>query len=74
MNQRKMWQIIINNLMQTPIERSNHRFDTTYDGEILCRTEDDANCVADFLEAFGFGDVHTSENDDEDFRWEVYID
>jgi hypothetical protein len=74
MTQQEMFEIIINSLMQTPIENSNHRFDTSYDDEILCKTEDDANCIADFLEAMGFDTVLTKEIEDDTFSWAVYLD
>lgn len=74
MTQQEFWEIVVNSLRQTPIEQSNHRFEVNYDDEIMCRTEEDANCIADFLESMGFDVVHTSESDDEDFKWLLYID
>ena len=70
------WELIVNSLRETPVHKPNHRFDVNYDDEILCRTEEDANCLADFLESLGFDLVYVSENEDSDdeFKWEVYID
>ena len=76
MTPEEMWEIVVNSLRKTPIEKGRHRFEVNYDDEILCRTEDDANCIADFLESLGFDVVHVNqdEDSDEDFSWMVYID
>lgn len=76
MTQAEIWEIIINSLMQTPIEKTNHRFDCSYDGVIYCKTEGDANCLADFFESIGFDYIGTRQCDDEGdgFNWEIYID
>ena len=55
-------------------ERHTGRFEISSDGEILCRTEDDAECIADFLEALGWDVIHTSCNDDAYWSWRVYPD
>lgn len=55
--------------------KNEHRFQCNDNGEILCKTEEDAMCIADFLEAVGFDVVHASENEEADtWRWEVYPD
>lgn len=72
------WDMIIDLLKTNEI--NVHRFEVNNDAEVLCRTEDDANCIADFLEALlGYNDLHTSSygGDDEwidGFRWRVYPD
>ena len=53
------------------------RFDVSGDDEILCKSEADADCIADFLEALGVSDpIHTSEIEESDpiYKWEVYPD
>ena len=68
------WEMICNWLRNNPISKNNYRFDVNNDDEILCRNESDANCIADFFESVGIDVVHTSETDDEDFKWSIYID
>ena len=57
----------------------NARFLIHPDGEILCRTEEDASCVADFIESFTMLNIltHEIEKDEGDwypYTWTVYPD
>ncbi len=59
------------------VPESFPRFDISGDDEILCKTEADADCIADFLKALGVSDpIHTSEIEEGDpvYKWEVYPD
>ena len=67
------WEMIVKGIL----ESSQMRFDVNDDDEILCKTEEDANCIADFLEVLGFGTMHTSfdeENKGAAYPWSVYPD
>ncbi len=45
------------------------RFDVNNDFDIVCKTKEDAECIADFLEVLGF-DIHTSYEN----NYLVYVD
>lgn len=70
------WNEIINAMIDTePKGNGTPRFNINDNEEILCKTEEDANCIADFLENLGFDTIHTSYNADAfEYRWEVYPD
>lgn len=52
------------------------RFDLNDDDEIMCKTEEDAHCIADFIEDLIHEDVHVNKNEDtgDEFHWVVYPD
>ena len=74
------WNDVINGLRSNlydpnGIPKSFPRFDVSGDDEIMCKTKDDAYCVADFLEAMGVSKpIHASkiEEGDSIYKWEVY--
>lgn len=67
------WANIIDSMIETDTGEDVPRFDVSNDDEILCKTEEDANCIADFLRALGF-DICTAENENAkgNYRYEVY--
>lgn len=61
----KIWAYLIESLKENEIIRGNRKFWT--DGnEILCKSEEDANIVADFLNDLGFEDIRTGYYDPEE--------
>ena len=48
------WEMIIDNLVES--DKHLDRFEVNYDREIICKTKEDADCIADFLECI-FNDV-----------------
>lgn len=70
------WDMIIDNLKES--DKHLERFEINEDGEILCKTEEDANCLADFIECLLDDVVCTSfyESDhkwSDAFRWELHL-
>ena len=70
------WDMIVDNLKES--DKHLSRFEINEDDEILCKTEEDANCIADFIECLLNDVVCTSSyvNDDkwdDGFRWELHL-
>ena len=71
------WDMVIDNLIES--DKHLGRFEINNNREILCKTEEDANCIADFLECL-FDDVvctstYVDDNNWTDgFRYELHLD
>ena len=71
------WETILN-LMER-FQNGSARFSIHPNGEILCRTGEDANCIADFIENLTNFTMITNELEKEDgdwypYTWTVYPD
>ena len=64
---------LITEALEENCDKDHKAFWVNQDGEIECKTEFDANLVADLLEDCGCDVMHTSYNEDLDI-WEVYPD
>lgn len=70
------WGSLVESILNYTDEKKHPRFAISYDDNILCETERDANIIADFLEATLFDVIHTRRLDEPDgrWKWEVYPD
>ena len=55
--------------------KTDFRFEISDIDTILCESNADADCIAEFLEQCGIAEiVHTRKTDDLTYEWEVYTD
>ena len=71
-----MWNALLHHIAET--DRHIDRFELTEDGEILCKTKEDADCLSDFLECVFDEIVCTAEYTEgpgyeQGFRWEIHL-
>lgn len=70
------WGSLVESILLWTDEKKHPKFAVSYDDNILCETEHDAELIADFLEATLFDVIHTNELEEPDgrWKWEVYPD
>lgn len=74
--QKVKWEQITTAMLDTEPKEIRFDYDTDADA-ILCKTYDDASCIADFFVAFGFDVIHIEDMEEADmfgFRFLVYPD